>query len=201
MGRGQGHLAGCETHRPLPSVGNTWLRSCAEKVKMIASLKTLTIIAFILCSNLLVAQTQLPKWGQDQFSKFARKYDLGKYLTPQFLEADFSGDKKPDLAIPIELKTDKKKGILILFAGSNHVFVIGAGFAFENAGDDFNWATTWSVVRDKVIHEATFKPNGDIDGERETTLERQAIRIGSEGESGGLIYFNGKKFIWIRPRH
>jgi hypothetical protein len=164
-------------------------------------LKTSTLIAFILSCNLLRAQTPLPKWGQDQFNKFAGKYDLGKYVTPQFLEADFSGDKKPDLAIPIELKTDKKKGLLILFAGSNHVFVIGAGFAFENTGDDFKWATAWSIIRDKVVHETTFKLNGDVDGEREIMLERPAIKIREEKGPGGLIYFNGKKFIWIPLRH
>jgi hypothetical protein len=160
-------------------------------------LKTLTVIAFILSSNLLLGQTHLPKWGQDQFNKFAGKYDLGKYVTPQFLEADFSGDKKPDLAIPIERKTDKKKGMLILFAGSNHTFVIGAGSAFENAGDDFKWASTWSITRDRIVHETTFRPNGDVDGEREISLERPAIKMREEEGSGGLIYFNGKKFIWI----
>ncbi len=163
-------------------------------------LKTSILIAFLLSSKLLLAQTQLPRWGQDQFNKFAGKYDLAKYVTPQFLEADFSGDKKNDLAIPIERKTDQKKGLLILFAGSNHVFVIGAGFAFENAGDDFKWATTWSIINDKVTYEITFKPNGEVDGKREMTLERPAIRMTEEEGSGGLIYFNGKKFIWIQQR-
>lgn len=160
-------------------------------------MKSSLFIGFILSSNLLLAQTALPRWGQDQFKKFAGKYDLGKYGESPFLEADFSGDKKLDLAIPIERKTDKKKGVLILFAESNHVFVIGAGFTFENAGDDFNWATTWSIIRDRTVHETTLKPNGDVDGEREITLERPAIGIRQQEGSGGLIYFNGKKFIWI----
>ncbi|HWA32846.1 MAG TPA: hypothetical protein VG737_01890, partial [Cyclobacteriaceae bacterium] len=138
----------------------------------------------------------MPKWGQDQFNKFAGKYDLGKYVTPQFLEADFSGDKKPDLAIPIERKSDKKKGILILFSGSNHTFVIGAGFDFENAGDDFKWATAWSIVRDKVVHEAVFNASGEANGEREIALERHAIKVSEEERPGRLLYFNGKRFIW-----
>ncbi|MGC3943788.1 MAG: hypothetical protein QM762_04475 [Chryseolinea sp.] len=160
-------------------------------------MRSITTIGLILFSHLLQGQPILPKWGQEKFSEFANRYVRAKYIAPQFLEADFSGDGNADLAILIERKTNKKKGILILLANSNKAFVIGAGTKFGNAGDNFKWANVWSVFSEKVTHETTFKPDGDVEGGKKVTLERPAIAIKEEEGSGGLIYFNGKQFIWI----
>jgi len=42
-----------------------------------------------------------------------------------------------------------------------------------------------------------FKENGDVDESKEIKLQRPAIAISDEEGTGGLIYFNGKKFIQI----
>ena len=86
---------------------------------------------------------------------------------------------------------------MILFGQSDKSFIIGAGNKFGNGGDDYKWANTWSVFKDKVTYETKFKPDGDVDNAKKITLDRPAIRIREEEGSGGLIYFNGKEFIWI----
>jgi hypothetical protein len=160
-------------------------------------LRTITTIGFILISHLLQGQSGLPKWGQEKLKGFADRYVLSNYINPQFLETDLSGDKNVDLAILIEEKTENKKGILIFFGQSDKSFILGAGTKFGNSGDDFKWADVWSVFKDKVTYETTFKPNRDVDGGKKITIDRHAIAIREEEGSGGLIYFNGKEFIWI----
>jgi hypothetical protein len=160
-------------------------------------MRTITTIGFILVCYLLRGQSELPKWGQEKLKSFADSYVSAPYIDPQFIETDLSGDKTPDLAILIECKADKKKGILILFGRIDKSFVIGAGTKFGNGGDDFKWANVWSVFKDKVTYETTFKPDGDVDTGKKVTLDRNAITIREEEGSGGLIYYNGKEFIWI----
>jgi hypothetical protein len=156
-----------------------------------------TTITLIVNSLLLHAQSGIPEWGHENFKKFTDKYHLANYIKPQFLEADFSGDKTSDLALLIERKSDKKKGILILFAQTGQSFILGAGNEFGTGGDNFNWAGRWEVFNEKITYETTFKENGDVDGGKEVKLKRPAIEIREEEGSGGLIYFDGKKFTWI----
>lgn len=151
----------------------------------------------MLASLLLHAQSELPKWGQERMKTFSDKYSVAGYMSPKFLETDLSGDNQSDLAILIERKMDKKRGILILIGNIDKSFVIGAGTKFGNAGDNFEWAHEWSVFTEKLTHETTFKSNGDVAGGKEIKLDRQAISIREEEGAGGLIYFNGKGFIWI----
>lgn len=160
-------------------------------------MRTITTIGFILISCLLWGQSGLPTWGQEKLKNFKDRYVLATYINPQFLEADFSGDKNVDLAILIERKTDKKKGILIFFGQSDKLFIIGAGNKFGNGSDDYKWANVWGVFKDNVTYETTFKPDGDVESGKKIKLDRPAITIREEEGSGGLIYFNGKEFIWI----
>lgn len=160
-------------------------------------MRTITTVALLLWSSLLHAQSALPAWGQERFKEFEQRYQLATFITPVFLEADFSGDKKADLAIFIERKADRKKGILILFGQSNKSFIVGSGNKLSHAGDSFDWADTWGIFTEGKTYETTFKENGDVDGGREIKLDRPAITIREEEGSGGLIYFDGRKFIWI----
>jgi hypothetical protein len=160
-------------------------------------MQTMAIVSLTLSSILLQAQSVLPTWGQERIKKFTAEFNLVSYVKPQFHQADFSGDKIDDLAILVERKTDKKKGILFLFAESSQSFVIGAGTKLTNGGDNFEWMDTWSVFKEPVTHETTFKEDGDVEGSKEIRLYRPAIEVREEEGSGGLIYFNGKKFIWI----
>jgi hypothetical protein len=139
----------------------------------------------------------LPEFAENMFKKYASRYSLGDGLSQQFLQADFSGDGKQDIAIWVERKEDRKKGVLFFFEEQSEPVVVGAGKEFGNAGDDFKWAGIWEIVDAKVTKETTFDKEGDVSGSKDVALERPAISIRESEGSGGLIYYDGKKFIWI----
>lgn len=160
-------------------------------------MKVLSAFGLFIISFAVNAQSELPYWAQERLKKLDGRYVPIDYLKPMVLEADFSGDSNSDLAILIEEKFDKKKGILILFAKTEKFFIVGSGNNLGPAGDNFDWAGEWGLFIGASTQETTFKKDGDIDGSREVALERPAIRIRQEEGSGGLIYFNGQKFVWI----
>ena len=160
-------------------------------------MRTLTTILILFFSFHLWGQSTIPAWGQERINKLLDKYSLTDFLKPQYLEADFSGDNTVDLALLIERKTDKKKGLIILFKENHKYFIMGAGDKVKNGGDDFKWADSWEIFTNKQTYETTFKENGDIDGERNVKLDRPAIKIREQEGSGGLLYFDGEQFIWI----
>jgi hypothetical protein len=139
----------------------------------------------------------LPDYAQEKFRKFSATYSLGDGLQQQFLEADFSGDKKVDIAVWVEQKDNGKKGILFFIDGNADPIIVGAGNELGYAGDDFKWAGIWEIVDAKFTEETTFSEDGDVNGSKPVTLERPAISIREVEGSGGLIYFDGKAFTWI----
>jgi hypothetical protein len=139
----------------------------------------------------------LPDYAQEKFKNFSATYSLGDGLPQQFLEADFSGDKKVDVAVWVKQKDNGKKGILFFVDGVADPIVVGAGNELGHAGDDFKWAGIWEVVDAKLTEETTFSEEGDVNGSKPVTLEHPAISLREVEGSGGLIYFDGKTFTWI----
>jgi hypothetical protein len=86
-------------------------------------MRTPTTILFLFFSFHLWGQSSIPAWGQERFQKLSDKYSLTNFLKPQYLEADFSGDNTVDLALLIERKTDKKKGLIILFKENDKFYI------------------------------------------------------------------------------
>jgi len=58
--------------------------------------------------------------------KLNHKYELKDYLKPPYLEADFNGDGHTDIAILVDERRTKKKGILIIQDEGRQYFVFGA---------------------------------------------------------------------------
>lgn len=151
----------------------------------------------LLASFQLAAQTPLPPWARQRMQQLSKTYVPAGYLQPTYLVTDFSGDKAADVALLVERARDRKKGILILFANRNAYFVVGAGHKLGPAGDDFSWASEWALFTKKQTHRITTLSSGDVGGEQLVTLSRPAIKIRESEGSGGLIYFDGKQFVWI----
>lgn len=145
----------------------------------------------------LIDIDELPKWADPIYSKYKQNFERSYLLKPSFLEEDFTGDGKTDIAIFVSKKLDGKKGILFLLQDGDKMFLAGAGNSFGSGGDNFEWADFWKVFDQRITHETTFLENGDVDGSREIKLKHSAISIREDEGSGGLIYFNGEKFIWI----
>jgi len=165
-------------------------------------MRKLILIAFLVGISITFANAAaLPGWFIKSFNnqKLNQHYLIVNNAKPTFLEADFNGDSKNDVAVQLtDIKT-KKKGILIINFGQNKFYVFGAGVKFANEGfDNTNWINGWKINRDKTVYETMFKPNGDIIGGRKITIKYPAISaymLEDEVETPViLIYWNGLKY-------
>ncbi|HEX9511929.1 MAG TPA: hypothetical protein VF939_15670 [Puia sp.] len=162
------------------------------------------IILLLNVANGFSQSMAYPGWVRDSLKSkgLDKKYELSSYLNPPFLQADFNGDGSSDLVVLILEKATNKKGILLIPGNSNQYHVFGAGTNFGNGSDNFKWVDKWSIYKQKTAHETQFdKKSGDILGGKKIELKRFAISLvdiedGSE-VSGGLIYWDGKKYTWI----
>jgi len=163
------------------------------------------LIAFLLTFTLGHSQTEtLPAPFSDTFKSkgLDKKYVIVSFLNPSYLQADFNGDTMEDIAVLVTEKTIKKKGILLIHGKTNEQFVFGAGTSFGNGDKDFKWADKWSVYNKKTALETQFdKASGDIIGSKTIKLVIPGILI-EDYEDGaaiadGIIYWNGKQYIWI----
>jgi hypothetical protein len=126
------------------------------------------------------------------------KYELSAYIKPAFLQSDFNGDHNMDCAALIIEKSTKKVGILLIHSNVSKFYIFGAGYDFGNGSDNFDWLRMWKVYDNKTAYETQFdKESGDITGSKIVNIERPAIEVEDMEIAGGLIYWNGHKYIWI----
>lgn len=130
-----------------------------------------------------------------------KKYSFNDFLHPNFLQADFNGDGAGDVAFPVVEKVSKKTGILLIHGKSGEHYVFGADTKIEGS-DNLTWADKWTVYKKKSAYETRIdKASGDIIGGKEVRLARPGILIEDYEDgaalAGGIIYWNGKKYIWI----
>lgn len=156
-------------------------------------------LPLILYFNVLCHQTpELPDWAKQQFILLSESFEHSCQLSPNILQYDLNSDGVSDIAMFVTKKSDGKTGILFLINGQEkQYFLAGAGNPFGPGDNDYEWADKWRVFEEKVTYEMTFLPNGDIDGTQEVILQNPALSIREDEGSGGLIYYNGSKFVWI----
>jgi hypothetical protein len=163
------------------------------------------LIIFLLTRTAAYSQTvRIPTWFADSFKRkeLDKKYDIASFLKPSFLQVDLNGDGRQDIAVPVIEKVSKRKGILLIHGGTNEHFLFGAGISFGNGGKDFKWADRWTLYKKKTALETQFdKGSGDIMGSKTVKLFRPGILIEDDEDgaavAGGIIYWNGKNYIWI----
>lgn len=168
-------------------------------------MRPFTLIIFLLTLTAAHSQTvTLPVWFSDTFSGkgLDKKYAIASFLKPSFLQADFNGDATQDIAVLVIEKATKRKGILLIHGKTHEHFLFGAGIGFDNGDKDFKWADKWKLYTKKSAYETQFdKKSGDIIGGKEIKLSRPGILIEDYEDgaalAGGIIYWNGKKYIWI----
>jgi hypothetical protein len=172
---------------------------------MLRLIKTkLLLICLVIITDIHSQTNILPTWFSDAFRSngLDKKYIIASYLKPAYLKADFNSDGIVDIAALITEKGTNKKGIVVIHGKTNQYFVFGGGTSFNAGGNDFKWADKWSLYRKNTASETQFdKEKGDIIGGKTVKLKRPSILVEDYEDgaalAGGIIYWDGTKYIWI----
>jgi hypothetical protein len=117
----------------------------------------------------------------------AKDYELSFRVKPFYQRGDFNGDGKIDVAVLVKQRSSGKLGIAIIHGVTNKVTILGAGTAIGNGGDDFDWMDSWeSCSNDRVA-------SGDV-----PKLHGDALLVSKSEAASGLIYWNGKRYVWLQ---
>ena len=121
----------------------------------------------------------------------AKKYELAFRLNPFYLRGDFNGDGKIDVAVLVKQRSTGKMGIAIIHGVTDKVTILGAGTAIGNGGDDFEWMDSWQIYsKERAAHAAS---------ERGVPLLRgDALLVSKSEAASALIYWNGKRYVWLQ---
>jgi hypothetical protein len=114
----------------------------------------------------------------------AKKYELSYRMNPSYLNGDFNGDNKIDVAVLVKERSRGKIGIAIINGANNNVTILGAGTAIGNGGDDFEWMDSWEIYSKDRIATSVPKLRGD------------ALLVSKSEAASALIYWNGERYVW-----
>jgi hypothetical protein len=164
-------------------------------------MKTIPIILLILTNSLAAQQEQslraearnIPESTERVFKTKAldRQYEYSFHLNPFYLRGDFNGDGQADIAILVKQKMTGKIGIAVIHSSSNEVFFIGAGTRCGNGGDNFDWMDIWQVYQKGIVHRG-------VGEKRVPRLIGEGLYVGKSESASGLVYWNGKKYVWYQ---
>jgi len=118
----------------------------------------------------------------------AKKYELSHRLNPFYLRGDFNGDGKIDVAVLVKQRSTGKTGIAIINGPTDEVTVLGAGTAIGNGGDDFEWMDSWE----------TYAKGRTANGTRVPKLRGDALLVSHSEAASALIYWNGRRYVWLQ---
>jgi hypothetical protein len=170
---------------------------CGDLMKMARKLGL--IVGLVLLTDSLVSggeptwqeQQNLPEWTAPVLTDkaFVSTYALSTRLNPFFLNGDFNGDGRLDIAVLIVHKRSGQQGIAILHASVQTAIVLGAGHAIGNGGADFGWLDAWSVfVKQAVQQSAT--------GNKPPALRGDALLVQRLESASALLYWDGITYRW-----
>jgi hypothetical protein len=118
----------------------------------------------------------------------AKEYELSFRLKPFHQRGDFNGDGKIDVAVLVKQRSTGKTGIAIISGATNKVTVLGAGTAIGNGGDDFEWMDSWEMYPRDRMASGTSVPK----------LRGDALVVSKSEAASALIYWNGKRYVWLQ---
>ena len=120
-----------------------------------------------------------------------KEYDLSFRINPSYLEGDFNGDDKMDIAVLVKERSTGKLGIAIVHGTTGKVTILRAGIGIGDGGDDFDWVDSWQVyskTRDANASGQTSVPH----------LRGNALLVEKSEAASALIYWNGKRYVWYQ---
>jgi hypothetical protein len=121
----------------------------------------------------------------------AKNYEVAHHPDPFYLSGDFNGDGKIDVAVLVKQRSTEKLGIAIIHGVTSKVTILGAGTAIGNGGDDFEWMDSWQLY---VKPRAAKEPGGT----NVPHLRGDALLVSKSEAASALIYWNGKRYVWLQ---
>ena len=118
----------------------------------------------------------------------AKAYELSFRMNPFYLHGDFNGDSKADVAVLVKQRSTGKIGIAIIHGATDKVIILGAGNSIGNGGDDFDWMDSWEIYSKSRPPSQTSLPR----------LHGDALLVGKSEAASALIYWNGKRYVWLQ---
>lgn len=129
-----------------------------------------------------------------ELGPFAQSYVIDGSVNPFYLRGDFDGDGKPDYAVRVRSKSRRDVGFAFWLSSQKKIIVIGAGLPFKLSGQT---ATSLEVLNTWTVY-----PRGPVDrgvaSGPPPHLIGEAILAGKRESASGLIYWNGKSFVWYQ---
>jgi hypothetical protein len=129
-----------------------------------------------------------------ELGQFAQSYRVDESLNPFYLRGDFDGDGKADYALRIKSKAGNASGIAIWLSSLRKLVVLGAGVPFNVSGSvasNLDFLNTWQVYGKRQVERG-------VESGPAPHLIGEAILAGKSGSASGLIYWNGKSFVWYQ---
>jgi hypothetical protein len=129
----------------------------------------------------------LPRLASEALQRhgYYERYDVFLGLNPYYQRGYFDADTIADVAVQITEKSSGKRGIAVIHGADSTVHVLGAGIPFGNGGDDFEWLWIWRVesrdFRDDV-----------------TPVGRELLYVEKPESAGGVIWWNGREYVWTQ---
>ncbi len=129
-----------------------------------------------------------------ELRQFANLYSLDGSLNPFYLRGDFDGDGKADYAFRIKSKANHASGIGIWLSSKRKLIILGAGIQFKVSGSavsNLDFFDTWQVYGKRRVRRG-------VESGLPPRLTAEAILLGKRESASGLIYWNGKTFVWYQ---
>jgi hypothetical protein len=117
-----------------------------------------------------------------------KSYDVSVHVKPFNLQGDFDGDGKADVAVLVKQRSTGKVGVAIIHGETDKVTILGAGTAIANGGNDFEWMDSWEVYSKDRVVSGTSVPK----------LHGDALFVSKSEAASALIYWNGKRYVWLQ---
>ena len=132
-------------------------------------------------------ESNLPQWAFADLrdSGYLQGYRLYLGINPFFQAGLFDGDSLVDVAVQLLEVSSGKRGLAFVHRASHSIHVVGAGKAFGNGGDDFSWLWQW------FVQDASTVPEPGVMG-------RQTLYVGKGDSAGGMIWWNGREYVWTQ---
>jgi hypothetical protein len=129
-----------------------------------------------------------------ELGPFAQSYVIDGSMNPFYLRGDFDGDGKADYALRVKSKGHGEVGIAIWLSSQKKVVLLGAGTPFRvsaAATSNLDFLNTWQVYAKGPVERG-------VGSGPPPHLVGDALLVGKRESASGLIYWNGKSFVWYQ---